>query len=76
MQKRQNWIYIFLFFLGLCVVIFLLFKSPIAKPIQSFTQLIFSPLTSFTHSVARVSESEKDSKEKSNSLDFTATCEC
>ncbi len=49
MQKRKNWIYIFVFFLILCLLIFLLFKLPIFKPVSSFFQNIFSPVQSLIY---------------------------
>ncbi len=51
MQKRKNWIYIFLLFLTLSILIFFLFKLPIFKPISSFVQNIFSPIQSFTYNL-------------------------
>ena len=49
MQKRQNFIYIFLAFFVLSVAVFFLFKLPILKPVTSITQNIFSPIQKITH---------------------------
>lgn len=51
MQKRQNWIYIFLAFFILSFLVFLLFKLPILRPISSLTQNIFTPIESLTHKI-------------------------
>lgn len=51
MQKRKNWIYIFIFFLSLSFLIFFLFKLPIFKPTFSLVQNIFSPVQSLTHTL-------------------------
>ncbi|MBI3985002.1 MAG: rod shape-determining protein MreC [Candidatus Levybacteria bacterium] len=51
MQKRKNWIYIFVLFLTLSILIFFLFKLPIFQPVSSFVQNIFSPVQSLTHNI-------------------------
>lgn len=68
MQKRKNWIYIFIFFLSLSLLIFLLFKLPIFKPVSSLIQNIFSPVQSLTHSLATGfrSNREMDNLKKQN----------
>lgn len=51
MQKRKNWIYIFVFFLILSLLIFFLFRLSIFRPVSSFAQGVFSPVQSFIYSV-------------------------
>ncbi|EKD86618.1 MAG: cell shape-determining protein MreC [uncultured bacterium] len=67
MQKRKNWIYIFIFFFSLSLLIFLLFKLPIFKPVSSLVQNIFSPVQSLTHSLAtEISNREMDDLKRQN----------
>ncbi len=51
MQKRKNWIYIFVFFLILSFLIFLLFRLSIFRPVSSFVQSVFSPAQTLIYSV-------------------------
>lgn len=68
MQKRQVIVYAFLVFLVLSLLVFFLFKLPIFSSVSSFTQTIFSPITSSVHSIFKLGTSTNLLKEEDLSL--------
>jgi len=59
MQRRQSWLYIFLFFLLVTVIVFLIFKTPFLNPVKSLTQNIFFPISSGVHNILKINDKTK-----------------
>lgn len=51
MQKRKNFLGIFLGFIILSLIVFAIFQIPLFKPVTSLVQGIFSPVQKITHNI-------------------------
>ncbi len=64
MQRRQSWLYIFLFFLLITVFVFFIFKTPLLNPVKSLTQNIFFPISSAIHNILKIDDKPKQNSEE------------
>ncbi len=59
MQRRQGWLYIFLFFLFITILVFLIFKTSLLNPFKSLTQNLFFPISSTIHNIIKIDDKKQ-----------------